>query len=86
MSILGRAQEFIHAFDFIIVRLVALAQSMQIRGKLHANEQHVGSIFGPLLLPPGGGGCTSSPADGWLVFFPFSQLPPSPRVRLSPAF
>lgn len=47
MSILGRAQEFIHAFDFIIVRLVALEQKMQIRAKLHANGQHIGSIFSP---------------------------------------
>lgn len=81
MSILGRAQEFIHAFDFIIVRLVALAQSMQIRGKLHANEQRIGSIFGPLSFLLAG---ISSPADGWLVFFPL--LPPSPQVKLNPAF
>lgn len=47
MSILGRAQEFIHASDFIIVRLVALEQKMQIRAKLHANGQHIGSIFSP---------------------------------------
>lgn len=65
-SILGRTQEFIHAFDFIIVRLVALEQSMQIRGKLHANEQRFGSILGPFSCLLGG---TSSPADGWLGFF-----------------
>lgn len=72
-SILGRTQESIHAFDFIIVRLVALEQSMQIRGKLHANEQRIGSIFGPLLLPPWG----YIQLSRWVVgfFFPFSQPP-----------
>lgn len=84
MSILGRAQEFIHAFDFIIARLVALAQSMQIRGKLHANEQPVGSIFGPLLLTPWG---YIQPSRWAVVFFsPSPSYPPSPQVRLSPAF
>lgn len=74
MSILGRAQEFIRAFDFIIVRLVALEQKMQIRAKLHANGQHIGSIFSPSSCLLGG---PSSQADGCSPLCYYR----SPRIR-----